>query len=372
MMMIGAAGRNAGKTELACSLIRRFGRDRRIVAVKVTVITERDGRCPRGGRGCGVCSSLEGNFDLTQEAEGPAGKDTTRLAAAGADKVYWLRVCQSHLAEAVDVLLDTIGRDAVCICESNRLRLAVQPGLFLMVKHRDTDDYKPSAAAVRDHVDRIVTFDGTGFDLAPSTIDLVDDRWALRRPVTAIILAGGTSDRMRRDKSLLPIGGRPMIEHVYRQLEPHFDQVLISANDPQKYTFLGVDVVPDEQAGGGPLMGMVCSLAVSANDLNFIVACDIPQIDMGFVADMLRRATDCDAVVPVTPDSHFEPLFAVYRKSTLPAMRSVLASGQCKITRFFDDCKIRYVALGGADWFTNLNTPDDYETYRKQGHEPTG
>ena len=90
MLMVGAAGRNAGKTEFACSVIRKFGRGHEIVGAKVTTIGQRGGACPRGGEGCGVCSSLEGNYCITEETGALPGKDTSRLLAAGARRVFWL------------------------------------------------------------------------------------------------------------------------------------------------------------------------------------------------------------------------------------------------------------------------------------------
>ena len=102
MLMIGASGSNVGKTELACALLRRFGGGRRIVGVKVTAVASKDRSCPRGGQGCGVCSSMEGEYWITEETARGSGKDTGRLLAAGADKVYWLRVMRTHLRRGSD------------------------------------------------------------------------------------------------------------------------------------------------------------------------------------------------------------------------------------------------------------------------------
>ena len=51
MLMIGAAGRNVGNTELACALIRKYSAERPVTGIKVTTVTRRDGTCPRGGTG---------------------------------------------------------------------------------------------------------------------------------------------------------------------------------------------------------------------------------------------------------------------------------------------------------------------------------
>ena len=361
MLMIGSAGRNAGKTEFACSMISKFRTHGNIIGIKATVIQETGGTCPRGGRGCGVCSSLEGDFCITEETGGPAGKDTTRLINAGASKVFWLRAVQQHLDEAVAALVDKIGRDALCVCESNRLRLAIEPGLFVMVKDSKSNRYKSSAMSIREYVDLIVESNGSKFHIDADAINLVNGKWLIAQQATAIILAGGESRRMGRDKSMMPISDKPMIEHIYNQLADHFSQVLISTNDRSKYAFLGPQIVQDRVPGCGPLMGIASGLEASRNDLNFVVACDIPEIDIAFVRQMLQIAKHCDAVVPKTSPSRYEPLFAVYRKSALPAMHEVIWSGQRKISKIFDLCKVRYVDLSHARWFRNLNTIKDYQ-----------
>jgi len=190
MLMIGSAGSNVGKTELACALLNKFSKNYNIVGIKVTTIKDKDGQCPRGGEGCGVCSSLEGNFCITEETNKSSGKDTSRLLAAGANRVFWIRVLKEHLVEGITALLDIIGPDAVSICESNSLRQVVEPGLFLMARKNDSNAWKSSAVDVIKYADRIVVSDGSSFDLAPDRIKLADGKWTLVEKATAIIMAG--------------------------------------------------------------------------------------------------------------------------------------------------------------------------------------
>ena len=180
MLMIGAAGANVGKTRFACDIISRFANKHDIIAVKVTTITTHNGPCPRGGEGCGVCSSLEGNFDITQERSTNSQKDTARLLAAGAKKVYWLRAMKNCLEDAALVLLETIGPKALCVCESNSLRLAVKPGLFIIIKDKKKNGYKPSADDVVVFADKTVTFDNDNFDISAEAFTLINNQWGIR------------------------------------------------------------------------------------------------------------------------------------------------------------------------------------------------
>ena len=122
MLMIGSAGSNVGKTELACTLLGRFSKSCDVIGIKVTTIRDKEGQCPRGGEGCGVCSSLEGVYSIVEEFDSSSEKDTARLLAAGASRVFWLRVREEHLLEGITALLDVIGHNVVSICESNSLR----------------------------------------------------------------------------------------------------------------------------------------------------------------------------------------------------------------------------------------------------------
>jgi hypothetical protein len=183
MLLIGSTGRNAGKTVLAAALIRKFHAVVPIVGAKVTAIAARDGQCPRGGKGCGVCSSLEGEYCITREEEGVEGKDTQRLIRAGAQRVYWLRVLKAHIEEGARALMDEIGEDAWVVCESNSLRTVLKPGLFVMVSAAGSASVKPSAAQVYGDIDLSVSFDGEGFNFDLDKFTLTEDRWAVSKNI---------------------------------------------------------------------------------------------------------------------------------------------------------------------------------------------
>jgi len=405
MLMIGSAGTNVGKTKLACTLLRKFSKTNDIIGIKVTTIKDKDGQCPRGGEGCGVCSSLEGVYCITEETDSSSGKDTARLLSAGASRVFWLRVLKEHLQEGTTALLEVICPDAVSICESNSLRQVVKPGLFLMAKNSDLKVWKSSAQQVKKHSDRIIVSDGNSFDFDLDRIRLIDGKWIISRTkisvedkavntypapkfpqardggnfgarrsqfwcgtkATAIVMAGGSSNRMGTDKSMLPFKGQSIIEAICEQLRGSFDQILISANEVDKFAFLGFEVVPDKVPEQGPLMGIASALQASANELNFVIACDIPKINLACVNRMLTEAVEsqADIVVPTIGDKKYEPLFAIYRKSALEAINKTLSSGKRKITEVFTLCKVKHIELDDTDWLVNINTMAEYEEFQK-------
>lgn len=182
----------------------------------------------------------------------------------------------------------------------------------------------------------------------------------------AIILAGGRSRRMRREKPLLPVNGRPLIESVIAQIRPCFHTILISAGDREKFAFLGLPVVEDEAPGQGPLRAILSALRASASRGNFILACDIPVIHLPFLERILALAPSSEIVVPRYRDGKFEPLFAAYDRSVIPVIEKQVAAGDLRISSLFRACRTEFVAMDGEKWFRNLNTIEEYHDYLRE------
>jgi molybdopterin-guanine dinucleotide biosynthesis protein A len=372
MIMIGATGRNTGKTEIACRLIKKFISSYTVIALKVTTVKETDGKCHGGDERCGAYSSLAANYSLTEEVSDNPQKDTGKMHAAGAHKVYWLEVKKEYLTEGIEKFLKLISNEPeeIIICESNSLRTVVKPGLFLINQNIRESSIKPSCQDVLSHHDYMIHFDSEKFvfDIDAADINYVGKRWSVRENATAIVLAGGNSSRMGEDKSLLVADNFPLIEKIVHQLTGHFQEIIIGANDLEKYRFLNLPVVPDLEKGKGPLMGIYSTLLQSNHEINFVVACDIPDLNMDYVKQLLRQARCHEIVVPTWSDGKFEPLFAVYNKSILDKVKKLLESGQRKIGLLFESADVKYLPMPDeVKWFKNLNTREDYKNYIKQG-----
>jgi len=163
MILLGAAARNTGKTVLAVRLIEQYSRQQSVVAIKVITIHNHGDVCPRGGKGCGICSGLKTCFDITKErADGV--KDTMLFKKAGARAVYLVRAYPESLGDAMKAVLALTEETDQIICESNSVRTVVNPGEFVMLRG-DTKEMKASARAVIGRADRILNhyleyFDG--------------------------------------------------------------------------------------------------------------------------------------------------------------------------------------------------------------------
>jgi hypothetical protein len=190
MLLLGSAGRNSGKTLFACTLIRRFSSEFPFTGVKVTTIHEQRSSCPRGGKGCGVCTSLDSAWVITEECDTGRIKDTSRLLASGARKVFWLRVSVLHLEEGLRALLERLPRNGAVICESNSARLYIHPGLFFILRAKGSSEFKDSAREAAHLSDRLILFDPERmqtdpFDPSPDDVSFEKGRWVIRNSNTA-------------------------------------------------------------------------------------------------------------------------------------------------------------------------------------------
>lgn len=181
-----------------------------------------------------------------------------------------------------------------------------------------------------------------------------------------MILAGGGSRRMGRDKSMLPVGSRPMIAHIADQLA-FFPERLVGADDREKYAFLGLPVVPDEVRGVGPLMGIISCVARASHDLSFVTGCDVPVLDRSFILRLLQGAPGNDIVMAQLPDGRVEPLLAVYRKTVVPVARELVARGRRRIVELFDHLRVRFEPAETLEWYRNLNTMREYRQFLAHG-----
>lgn len=153
MIMIGSTGRNSGKTTFGSEFIKKHKENHKIVALKVTTIEKRNMKCPRGGEGCGVCTSLKGNYDIREEKNPGDIKDTQRLKKAGAEKVYWIRAYPEYLSQAFEDFLSLLDDVDIILCESNSLRKYVKPGIFVMIDN--AKDGKKTALDVIQYADYV-------------------------------------------------------------------------------------------------------------------------------------------------------------------------------------------------------------------------
>lgn len=185
-------------------------------------------------------------------------------------------------------------------------------------------------------------------------------------PFSAVLLAGGRSARMGRDKALLPLtDGRTLLARQLAALLPAgAAEVLVSARAEQALPLDGARLIADAPGATGPLAALARSLAAAAHNPVLVLAVDLPQMPPEFLAALVRAASPTCGLVPRRA-GHPEPLAAVYPRSAAAIADKLLAANEHRATEFAR----RLATLGFIRWhdvtpaeepfFANWNTPAD-------------
>jgi molybdenum cofactor guanylyltransferase len=186
--------------------------------------------------------------------------------------------------------------------------------------------------------------------------------------LTIAIQAGGQSRRMQRDKGLVPLNGRPLIEHLLERVRPLGYEILVTTNKPDDYAYLGLPMACDEQPGAGALAGLHTALKAARGERVLVLACDMPFVNVPLLRYLLKLSPDFDVVVPRWQEV-LQTLHAVYsRQDCLPAVEEVLEQGRKRVISFYSQVRVREISedeIGRFDSqglsFFNVNTPDELQ-----------
>ena len=190
---------------------------------------------------------------------------------------------------------------------------------------------------------------------------------------TAIILAGGDSRRMGRDKATLPFAGKTLMQTVIATMQQLFPVTLVSVR--QIRPEISLPQVCDTQSDGGPLTGLVTALSAIHTPWAFVVGCDMPFVSPALVEQLAAHRAQQQAVVPVV-HGQLQPLAAFYSTSCIPMMRANLSLGDKSLLGAIKNLNVRYVdemQIRRSDpqlrSFFDLDTPLDL--IRAQGNLTT-
>lgn len=181
----------------------------------------------------------------------------------------------------------------------------------------------------------------------------------------AVILSGGRSRRMGRDKAGLSLAGQSFLDRMERVLAPLVDGVYVSVDRPGRYP--GYQELADLRPGQGPLAGLEGAFLRTGAEEVFLAAVDLPFASPALAARLLALAEGWDACVIRRQDGGLEPLFGVYRRSCLPHLSACLDEGRRAVRAMLDRVNCRYVEerelpefdLERALW--NVNTRADFQ-----------
>ena len=188
----------------------------------------------------------------------------------------------------------------------------------------------------------------------------------------AVIMAGGKSSRMGQDKALLPVDGRPRLSVLAERWRGVFDGLMISADTRERFAGLdlsGARIVEDVRPGAGPMAGLEAVMTAVPAHRYFLTAVDLPFGDPALAVELAGRMGDADACLIQRTGRGWEPLFALYARSCLPAISAALNRGERSFYRgLLPRVTVREVPEESLPGFCldrlllNANTPDEWKT----------
>jgi len=192
-----------------------------------------------------------------------------------------------------------------------------------------------------------------------------------KKSVAGIVLAGGLSSRMGRNKAFLKLNSLTVIEQTLERLGKVAQEIIIATNNPEEYSFLGLRVVRDALPHQGPLGGILAGLKASAHPINLVVACDMPFLKPELLEFMLGFTDKFDVVVPKSKRG-IEPLHAVYSTMCSDPIAESLRSGDWQVVSFFPKVRVKYLQVEmlekydpeGLSMF-NINNWQDFERAKR-------
>ena len=200
---------------------------------------------------------------------------------------------------------------------------------------------------------------------------------------SGIILAGGSSSRMGKNKALLSLPGNQavtFVEHLVSLLEKFCSETLIVARDQahaRDYVFPGVRVTFDETPGIGPLMGVYSGLSAIHTTHALVFAVDLPCIQPALLTYLLSQPLPTDSLLVPLVRNKPQVLLALYPRSVLPFVKEQLLQGRrdlrCLLhvapVQFVEEAQLRKIDPQLRS-FMNINTPEELRQVLQTGPAP--
>jgi molybdenum cofactor guanylyltransferase len=181
-------------------------------------------------------------------------------------------------------------------------------------------------------------------------------------PLFGLVLAGGSSTRMRRDKAALAIHGHTQLEWAHALLARHCERTFVSVRPDQRDDDVRARFpqIVDLHAGIGPIAGIAAAQATHPQAAWLVLACDLPFVDDELLAQLraARRAGQPITAYRSTSDGLPEPLCAIFEPASAGLVREAIAAAR--------NCPRKLVIASGVPLLEqssprldNVNTPED-------------
>jgi molybdopterin-guanine dinucleotide biosynthesis protein A len=186
----------------------------------------------------------------------------------------------------------------------------------------------------------------------------------MNAPLYGLVLAGGRSTRMQRDKAALNYHGRSQLQWVMDLISPHVERAFVSvrpdqANDPVRSHFPRIQ---DRHENLGPIAGIIAAQDEHPSVAWLVLACDLPFLDAGTLKHLIwaRQPEKLATAYRSSHDGLPEPLCAIYEPASRAAILEYLATGKVCPRKFLIQSEAALIDEPNPQALDNVNTPEEY------------
>lgn len=188
-------------------------------------------------------------------------------------------------------------------------------------------------------------------------------RWSV--PLYGLVLTGGRSSRMKKDKSRICYQGQPQSEIIFKMLEKKCEKVFMSCREDQEFP---QPVIHDSFLNQGPMGGILSAQSSYPGVAFLVVACDLPLLDSSTIQKLIeQRQPRKIATTYLDPDSRLpEPLCSIYEPHSRYMLFKYLGLGIRCPRKMLLNGNVQTLELDNTQALVNCNTPEEYVIIKNQ------
>lgn len=191
------------------------------------------------------------------------------------------------------------------------------------------------------------------------------DGWLRERipKLYGLVLAGGKSTRMIKDKSLINYHGKPQQEHMYEMLDKVCEKVYVSSRDEEQSENIGYDSITDKFIGLGPYGGILSAFMQEPNVAWLVVAVDLPFLDNATIENLIEHRNPSKLATSfIDLKNEFpEPLISIWEPKAYPRMLDFLSKGYSCPRKVLINSDVEVLTKRDAQALINVNTPGELD-----------
>lgn len=179
--------------------------------------------------------------------------------------------------------------------------------------------------------------------------------------IACVILAGGKSSRMQKDKSLLPFGGfKTLCEYQHEKMKKLFEKVYISAKESEKFGF-EANFILDDAKEYAPTFALDRIMQSIKEDFFFVMTVDMPFLNESSIKKIIDGFDSAKDATIASHEGQVHTLCGIYGKKIHPAIKKLIKEDRHKLQLFLKEIDTKYIEIDDEESFTNLNYPHEYE-----------